>query len=629
MCGITGLYAFNEIGRFHMINLQKSIDLIQHRGPDFQNSYLHERVGMGHRRLAVIDLSPGANQPMSDSGDRYWIVYNGEIYNYKSLRDNLIREGMSFKTQSDTEVVLNAFIRYGVDCLEKLNGFFTFAIYDQQNDELFIARDRFGIKPLYYFLDEDKLIFASELRSVLAFGIERSINLIALHYFLQLNYIPGPLSIINGVHKLLPGNYIQIKEKRFETRQWYHLPVPDPEFKDSEENIKKNIRTGLEKSIERRLVADVPVGTFLSGGIDSSIITGLAAGMKNGLNTFSIGYSDDPFFDETKYSRMVAGHFKTNHTEFILSKKDLYENLNAVLDHIDEPFADSSALPVYILSRETKKHVTVALSGDGADELFAGYNKHLAFYRSLHPGVTENTVYSLRFLWKILPQSRNDTFSNKVRQLRRFCEGHKLSPPYKYWFWSAMNNEAGAGNLLNPEIAGRIDQDTLSNERKTWLAGIDNNMESVLIKDLLFMLPNDMLFKVDLMSMAHGLEVRIPFLDHELVEYVSGLPAGLKIPNGRKKALLLSVFEDFLPETILNRSKKGFEVPLLRWMRTGLKSTIEDELLEDGFIRDQGIFNPGEIALYKKRLFSRSPGDVHAHLWALIVFQWWWKKYLS
>ncbi len=630
MCGITGIYAFNEIGRFHIINLQKSTDILKHRGPDTQGTYLQYYVGLGHRRLSVIDLSNEANQPMSDKTGRYWIVYNGEIYNYKILREELIQKGIIFSTQSDTEVLLNLFIHDGIDGVRKLNGFFAFAIYDQQTEELIIVRDRYGIKPLYYYLDEDKIIFASELRSILAFGIQKLINPHALNFFFQLNYIPAPLSIINGVHKLLPGNAIQIKNKQVFIRSWYNLPAVDRDVSlKNKPELKTQIRSLLEKSVSRRLVSDVPLGTFLSGGLDSSIITALASRIKPDLNTFSIGFSDNSFFDETRYSRLIARYFKTNHTQILLTEKDMFDHLFSLLDHLDEPFADSSALPVYILSKETRKHVTVALSGDGADELFGGYYKHQAFYRALYPGITEHLTYYSRFIWSILPRSRNDFISNKFRQLKRFTDGFRLSPDERYWRWLSLNSEKNVSRLLNPDFLENLTPEFSTAMKHEWVGNLSADLDSILTADFRFLLPNDMLYKVDSMSMAHGLEVRVPFLDHDLVEYVNAIPAKMKMPHGEKKALLKETFSDIIPAKILHRRKKGFEVPLLRWMRTGLDSLINDRLLNDSFIMEQGIFNKQEIKTYKNRLKSSSPGDVHAHLWALIVFQWWWKKYIQ
>ena len=628
MCGITGIYAFNEAGRFHQINLQKSIDRLSHRGPDAQGTYLHDRTGLGHRRLSIIDLSAGANQPMTDESGRYWIVYNGEIYNYKFLREDLIARGVRFRTQSDTEVLLYSFIRFGINCLDKINGFFAFAIFDQEQDELFIARDRFGIKPLYYFSDEDKLIFASELRSVLAYGVEKSINYNALYYYFQLNFIPAPLSIINGVHKLLPGNSIFVRKKRVEIQPYYQMPITIPGHGVSGSDYEFNIRQKLEKAVERRLVADVPVGSFLSGGIDSSIITGIASRMINNLSTFSIGYIDEPYFDETRYARIAARHFKTSHTEFRLSNRDLYEHLHRVLHHMDEPFADSSALPVNILSGETRKYTKVALSGDGGDELFAGYYKHAAFYRAMNPGLAEVLVGGSNFIWKSLPSSRNNRIGNTIRQLRRFAEGYRLPAAERYWFWASLNSQESVKKLLKAEILSRLSWPEITSLKQEWLSGISSNLESVLKKDLQFMLPNDMLYKLDHMSMAHGLEVRVPFLDHELVEYVSGIPARFKISARNKKIILKRAFSGLLPPELLERPKHGFEVPLLRWLRTDLHSMVNDQLLNTRFIDEQGIFDPGETERYKKRLMSLNPGDVHAQLWALIVFQSWWKNYM-
>ncbi|MDH5476694.1 MAG: asparagine synthase (glutamine-hydrolyzing), partial [Cyclobacteriaceae bacterium] len=451
MCGITGIFAFNMVGAFHMVNVAKATELLSSRGPDVQDIYNDDRVGLGHRRLSIIDVSAEANQPMWDKSGRYCIIFNGEIYNYKSLRENLIKEGVSFSTEGDTEVLLKLYIAKGKDCLNELNGFFAFSIFDKQNHSLFVARDRFGIKPLLYYYDEDKLLFASEMKSLLAYGIEKKVNFEVLHQYMQLNYVAGDQSMMRGVSKLLPGHYLQIEEGKIEVNKWYELPKHKIQIAESYEDRKKRLAELLEESVQKRLVADVPLGSFLSGGVDSSIVASLASKHKPDLHTFSIGFADEPYFDETKYALSVAKKIGTEHTVFSLTNKDLYQHLESILNYIDEPFADSSAIAVYILSQETKKHATVALSGDGADEMFAGYNKHAAFYRMMHPGFSENMVGALHPLWKLLPKSRSNTITNTFRQLHRFSKGMKQNPTDRYWQWAGFLNEKESLSLLSDQ----------------------------------------------------------------------------------------------------------------------------------------------------------------------------------
>lgn len=631
MCGITGLMAFNEAGRFHMINLQKATDMLSSRGPDAQGSMLEDCVGLGHRRLSVIDPTPGANQPMTEPTGRYTIVYNGEIYNFREIRNELENKGVVFRTHCDTEVLLYAYIHFGEECLLKLNGFFAFCVFDKELDTLFIARDRYGIKPLYYYHDEDKFLFASELKSLMAYGFKKSIDWNSLFFYLQLNYIPAPLSILNSVHKLNPGHLIRVSKNSCAVEKYYTLPSERNVNASSYQVQQERVVELLDEAVKQRLVSDVPLGVFLSGGIDSSVITALASRHTEKLKTFSIGYKDQPFFDETKYSRLVSSHFNTEHTEFQLSTYDLYQNLENILEYIDEPFADSSAIPVYILSQFTRKEVTVALSGDGADELFGGYNKHMAFHKSLNGGIINSLIQWMYPVAGLLPASRNNKLGNKIRQIKRYGSGLKMDLSERYWHWAILNNREKAFRMLSKSIQSEIDWEAYRSNKDDYLSPLnpDIGINSVLSADLNFILPNDMLFKVDSMSMANSLEVRVPFLDHNLVEYVQTIPGEHKVQNNMKKKILQDAFRNILPEHLYNRPKQGFEVPLLNWFRNELKGLILDDLLELNFIRDQGIFNEKEIIQYRKKLFSHNPGDIHAHIWGLIIFQSWWKKYFS
>jgi asparagine synthase (glutamine-hydrolysing) len=455
-----------------------------------------------------------------------------------------------------------------------------------------------------------------------------------LYTYLQLNYIPAPDTIFTHVKKLLPGHYIKIGRQKIDIQPYYEIPYNHDKAERnsvSYDVAKENVKLLLEQSVQRRLVSDVPLGAFLSGGIDSSIVTGLASKHKPDLHTFSIGFKDEKFFDETHYARLVAKHFKTQHTVFSLTNHDLYTHLNTILDYIDEPFADSSAIAVYILSKETRKHATVALSGDGADEMLAGYNKHAAFNRVINPGLKENVVLALGPLWKLLPKSRNGSISNKIRQLARFSEGMKLSAQDRYWQWAGYATKEETLSMLHPNLrTGSGLKDYLS-RRKTILQTLPEreNINDVLLLDMKLVLPNDMLTKVDLMSMANGLEVRVPFLDFEFVNYIFSLPSHYKITGSLRKRIVKDAFRDLLPEELYHRPKKGFEVPLLKWFRHEMKSLITDDLLSERFINEQQIFDYTEIQKLKAQLFSSNPGDIHARIWGLIVFQWWWKKYMA
>jgi asparagine synthase (glutamine-hydrolysing) len=633
MCGITGIFAFNLVGKFNRIHVTNATMALDRRGPDFQDIYTDDWIGLGHRRLSIIDTRAVANQPMWDASGRYCIVFNGEIFNYQALRTSLETLGEHFTTASDTEVLLKLVIREGAQALNKLNGFFAFALYDKHEQSMFLARDRYGVKPLLYVFDDDKFLFASEMKAILKYGIEKNIDYNSLYTYLQLNYIPAPDTIFTHVKKLLPGHYIQVTQQKITVEPYYSIPyTPSQQYSGMTYNDAKNTFARLmEDAVQRRLVSDVPLGAFLSGGLDSSVITALASKHKPDLQTFSIGYRDEKFFDETHYAELVAKKFNTKHTVFSLTNDDLYNHVHDILAYIDEPFADSSAIAVYILSKETRKYATVALSGDGADELLAGYNKHAAHYRVLHPGLKERLVQSSGALWNVLPKSRNSALGNKVRQLSRFAEGMKQSSKDRYWQWAGFTSKDDALKLLHPDLRTNKWLGEYVSRRKSILQGIPDHesMNDILYTDMQLVLPNDMLTKVDLMSMANGLEVRTPFLDYEVVDFLFSLPEHYKINGGIRKRILQDTFRSVLPSELYNRPKKGFEVPLLKWFRREMKSYIIDDLLGDKFIQEQGLFDPTEIRKLKLQLLSANPADSHARIWGLTVFQAWWRKYIS
>jgi asparagine synthase (glutamine-hydrolysing) len=634
MCGITGVFAFTETGRQSLAGLQASTDAIIRRGPDSQGHFVYDQCGLGFRRLAILDLSADGNQPMTDAAQRYTIVFNGEIFNFRELRAKLVKKGYKFHSQTDTEVILNLYISEGRSFIKKLNGFFGLAIFDKEENSLFVARDRYGVKPLLVYRDEDKLFFASEMKSIMALGVPRKLDYAALSHYLQLNYIPGPATIFKGVKKLLPGHYLYIKDGKVVKKRWYKIPY-DPKKVEKQkldyEQQQKKLVTLMDESVQRRLVADVPLGSFLSGGIDSSVITALAARHTPHLNTFSIGYKDEPFFDETKYANLVAARHKTNHTVFSLTNNDLYEHLHAMLDYLDEPFADSSALAVYILSQRTRQQVTVALSGDGADEIFGGYNKHMAEFQVRQGGFKAEAVTGLNFLWDMLPKSRSSFFGNKVRQLQRFSRGMLSGVKDRYWDWASFASEKDARSLLSAASRRKIGKKAADKRRKDILENLhaDGDLNEVLLTDMNLVLPYDMLTKVDLMSMANSLEVRTPFLDYHVVDFAFSLPVSSKVDGSMKKKIVQDAFRAELPAELYDRPKHGFEVPLLKWFRGELRPLIENDLLADDFVAAQGIFDVEAVRALKAQLFSRSPGDVHARIWALIVFQTWWKQYLA
>lgn len=626
MCGITGIRAFNEIGRFFMINNSKSTLALEHRGPDSQGLYLDDLVFLGHRRLSIQDTSSLGNQPMKSEDEQFVIAYNGEVYNFKELRQQLTRKGYSFKSESDTEVILKLYQHEGVACFDKLNGFFGLAIYDKANNELVITRDRFGIKPLYYFIDDDKFAFASEIRSLMAYNIPKEINQVALTQYFQFNYVPEPQTIYRNISALQQGHYLKVKADKSHVISSYVMTTDTQHTVSSYSQAKDKLQELLFKSVEYRLIADVPVGSFLSGGIDSTVITGLASQMHPGIHSFSIGYANNPYFDESKFAEIVAKKHGTTHHSFMLTNLDLLNGVDVMLDALDQPFADSSALPVHILSKQTKQHVKVALSGDGADELFAGYNKYKGEYLTLNPDWKATLVKTFGPFWKYLPQSRNGKLSNLVRQFERYCTGAKMPFKERYIRWCKFIDENTAMSLFSDNIPPLSFHELVQAEQPLISELEENSLQSILLNDQKQLLKNDMLVKVDRMSMANGLEVRVPFLDAELVNFANSLPIDYKINHKTQKLILKEAFDELIPKELYNRPKHGFEVPMLDWLRKELKPKVDKDILDRDFITSQGIFSHESLTGIVEKLNSNNPGDSHAQVWSLIVFQDWWKK---
>jgi asparagine synthase (glutamine-hydrolysing) len=631
MCGIAGIVALTDIGRQQVPKLQQSIRTLQTRGPDDEGIYMAESIGLAQRRLSIIDTSKAANQPMWDRSGRYCIVYNGEIFNFHELHHQHFTEEEKklFRTHSDTEVLLELFIKKGVDCLPLLEGFFAFAFYDTVSGELILVRDRFGKKPLNYFQDQDRFIFASELKALFTFGIPKQLNYEALQLYFQFAYVPQPLCILQHIRKVSPGSYLIFKNGKTTEQKWYHLSLADnysqaPGYEEAKTELVKH----MEAAVTKRLISDVPLGAFLSGGIDSSVIVALASRHQSSLNTFSIGFRGEQYFDETQYAKLLAQKYKIHHTIITLGVEDYLEHIFDVLNYFDEPFADPSSLPQYILCMETRKHVTVAISGDGGDEVFAGYNKHYAEWQARRNTIMSSLVKMGSPLWKMMPKGRNSKMTNLFRQLHRFAEAANLNSKERYWKWASTFSGSELKKLFKEETTAKADATALLQVKENILKDIDEkDFNSVLKTDLDFVLAGDMLVKVDQMSMANSVEVRSPFLDHHVVEYAFTLPAQFKINGEGRKKIVKDAFRSLLPEEIYHRSKQGFEIPMLQWFRNELHAYIFDDLLNKNFIREQGIFNHQFVEELKRKLHSSTPGDIVEQLWVLIVFQHWYKKY--
>jgi len=592
MCEITGVLNFNENNKKFQFNLDNSVKKMNFNDQNNSGYFFYEK---------------------------YAIFFNGNFFNYKTYIKELKTDGVNFISETDIEVLLYLLIKYGTNAIEKINGGFIFAFYNLSNNQCIIARDRFGIKTLYYYIDEKNFFFASKLKTLLKYSFKQELNYDVLKTFFQLNYIPENQCIIKNVKKLKPGSYLFINDN--------NEIINEPYYKICNVNIKTNNTNNenyndsckklyelLNDSVKMRLTADFPVGCFLSGGIDSSIITALAANNTTNLNTFSIGFNNNKFFDETKIAEIVAKKFNTNHTSFKVSNQDLLENITNVLEYSDEAFADSSALAINILSKLTSKKLNIVLSGDGADEIFAGYNKHLAHFQILNIGTKEKIIANLNYLWKILPKSRNSKITNIFRQLYRFSNAYKLSPQERYWNWASIANE----KYINELLLVKPNEEEYQKFKNEYINFDFATINEILYADMNLVLTSDMLVKTNF-TIANSLEVRTPFLDHNVVDFAFSLPDNYKITKNLRKKILKDSFKNILPEEVFTHPKHGLEVPLTDYLRTDLNFLIEN-FLNEKFIKEQNIFNYKIIKNLIKRLHSKNPDDSAAKIWALICF---------
>ncbi|MBP9079866.1 MAG: asparagine synthase (glutamine-hydrolyzing) [Flavobacteriales bacterium] len=620
MCGIIGAFRTGPGASVAEERVRAALEVIAHRGPDDAGRHAQGRAMLGHRRLSITDTSAAGHQPFTDQGGRYTIVFNGEVFNFRELRSGLEQQGHTFRSRTDTEVVLRLFTVKGPEFLHDLNGFFALAIHDAQEDTLFLARDRFGVKPLLWALHQDTLLFGSELRALLALGVPARPDPDSARQFFTFSFTPAPHTTVQGIQKLMPGHALYADGRGMRTSPWYDLataakrtPVPP--------GPQERLHELLDDAVKLRLEADVPVGAFLSGGVDSSIISALAARHHRHLHTFSVGYAEDPYFDETRYAEEVAAHIGSEHHTFKLGREELADGYVRLLKALDEPFADSSALPSFILCERTRRQVTVALSGDGADEVFGGYPKHQAELRWRQPGAAERAVALLAPLWSALPRSRNSAWQNRIRQLDRFARMAGQSGEERFLHLAAFTPvEEAMALVATPAHAGGLAR------RNAVLAaplGVLQGLNGVLLADVASTLPNDMLHKVDLTSMAHGLEVRPPFLDRRVVELAFALPPDLKLRKGSGKHILRQTFGHLLPPVVMQRSKKGFEVPL-RDLLLGPLAPLVDEVLHPDAVAAAGLDRQRTAAVVR-RLRSADPGTAQATVHALLVYVAWWK----
>ena len=624
MCGIAG-YADREAtaGRsndaaFSLVHAM--CEVIRHRGPDDEGIHVEPGVGLGMRRLSIIDLSSG-HQPIHNESRDVWIVFNGEIYNYRELRRELEARGHRFYTSSDTESIVHAYEEWGSGAFARLRGMFGIAIWDARSRELFLARDRAGIKPLYFTEAAGRLYFASELKSLLATGdVERELDPIALDHFLSFLYTPRDRSIFRDVRKLPPGHYLRWRDHGVATiAPYWEVPAGET-FTGSEEDAAARLRDVLAGAVRSHLVSDVPLGAFLSGGVDSSLVVGLMAEASPRVTTFSIGF-DEPEFDELPHARAVAQHFGTDHHEFVV-RPDALAILDALIDHFDEPFADSSAIPTWYVSEIARRHVTVVLSGDGGDELFGGYDRYLPhprvarFDRLPIPGKRQAAA----LLWPLLPHGTRG--KNFLRHVSRDDEGRYLDAVALF-----QTDEKRAMMSADLRSAlGAHDAERTAAQRLARFKGLPLHSRMMRF-DFETYLPEDVLTKVDRMSMAHSIESRVPLLDNEVIDFAATLPASFKIRNGRRKHILKRAAASLLPPEILDRRKQGFGVPIGAWFRGDLRELFHDILLSQR-TRSRGYFDGGFVDRIVTEHLSGTR-DHSLRLWQLLVFELWHRHYLD
>ncbi len=607
MCGIAGFYTTgNDLSRDDLI---KMTDVMVHRGPDAAGYFFDNIAGLGHRRLSIIDLSESANQPMFSHSERYVIVFNGEIYNYREIAEKLT--GVKWKTSSDTEVILEAFIKWGPSFANQMNGMFTIAIYDKKLHKLYLFRDRLGIKPIYYFRSETIFAFGSEMKALKSLPVikkQLSINKKAVNEFLNLGYIPEPHSIYENIFKFPSGSYAVIDGKEMSTERFWDINEKTGATVLSDEvEAKSELKELLTSSVKYRLICDVPFGTFLSGGIDSSTVTAIAQSISNvPVNTFSIGFKDAKH-NESSYAKAVSEYLGTNHHEFTVTEKDAIELIPELMDIYDEPYADSSAIPTMLVAKMARKHVTMTLSGDGGDELFFGYGAYKWAERLSNP-FYKLTRYPIAAALSMLG-------NHKKRAAQVFKYKNELNKKshifsQEQYLFSQQEIE----RLVKSDFISELSY----NENFTNLLRKLSPAEAQSLFDIKYYLKDDLLVKVDRATMKYSLETRVPLLDYRIVEFAMNLSPELKIKNGVQKYLLKQVLYDYIPERFFDRPKWGFSIPLQKWLKGDLKFLI-DEFLCEKVINKHGVVDYSEVSSLIKRFFNNNEDYLYNRIWLLIV----------
>lgn len=595
-------------------------DSIRHRGPDDEGYFQDMQASLAMRRLSIIDLHTG-QQPISNETGDVWVVYNGEIYNFKDVRARLEQRGHTFKTQTDTEVIVHAYEEYGDDCVNHFNGMFAISLWDARKRRLFLARDRVGVKPLYYWAGHSKLVFASELKALILHpDVPRQINLAALDLYLTLEYVPAPHTIYEGIFKLLPGHTLTVENGEVKTRQYWDVPYKP--VSQNEAECTEALSSLINDAVRIRLISDVPLGAFLSGGIDSSTIVGyMSQNMSEPVKTFSIGFEDDSY-NEVPYANAVAKHFDTDHRVEML-RPDIASLVEQLIPQHDEPFADTSSLPTYLVSKLAREKVTVVLSGDGGDELFAGYDTYIAakldrYYGRL-PGTLRQHVLPKFAKW-LPPQPAKKGLINKVK---RMVEGGALDPSLQHTRWMMFLNSAEKEVLYQSDLRATLNDHLTADYFGGYFekANRFDRLAQQQYVDIKTYLADDILTKVDRMSMAASIEARVPLLDYRIVEFALNLPPHMKLNGSRTKAILRNAVKRLVPDLVLEKPKQGFSIPMKHWLRTSLKPMMLDLLSKDS-LHQHGYFDHSVVSKWIQEHLDERTNHSH-RLWSLMVFELW------
>ena len=605
-------------------------DSMEHRGPDDSCLYFDDTagIGLGFRRLAIIDLSPAARQPMSNEDGSVWLVFNGEIYNFLTLRPILEKRGHSFRSNSDSEVIIHHYEEAGSNIFSDLNGMFGLAIWDTPKRRLVLARDRLGKKPLYYYYDPKRMIFASELKAILADpSVPREINETALAEYLALGYVSAPQTIFKGINKVPPGHSLIFEGERITVRRyWDWLPAFQTKPVRSEHEYIEELHALLKIIVAERLISDVPLGAFLSGGVDSSAVVAVMASLSSQpVKTFSIGFKQDAF-NELPYAHLVAERFSTEHYEYIVEPEELRDLVPNLVRQFDEPFADSSAVPTYYVAKMARQEVTVCLSGDGGDEAMAGYPR---YSKAIREGIVYRLPLELRRVVFGLPAQFLPVGFKGEHLLQRFA----LAQAERYPFAMRQVSKKLLAFLLNPDAAYQFNlfqppSPTACVEQALERTGNLDFLSSLQYTDGVTYLPEDILVKVDRTSMANSLEVRAPLLDYRFMEFMASLPTDLRWRDGKGKYLFKMAMRSLLPEEVLFRRKMGFGIPLQDWFSHELNS-YASEILLDCQALQRGLWNPEKVKILLKKARNRSSYTLQNAIWVMLMLEMWWRAYLG